>query len=126
MTQKTTVTTGLFRNRTNENPDEVLAALRSAARDGDSPAKAALAERLLTCPPYSLEEGTSWAVSGAQDGNSDAAHIAVAAVHRIDFMLTWNCKHLANAQIARRIALICDRLGFRMPIICTPEELMGV
>ena len=67
MTQKTTVTTGLLRNRTNENPDEVLAALRSAARDGDSPAKAALAERLLTCPPYSLEEGTSWAVSGAQD-----------------------------------------------------------
>jgi hypothetical protein len=55
----------------------------------------------------------------------DAAHVAVAAVHAIDYLLTWNCKHLANAQIARRIALVCEKLGHRMPIICTPEELMG-
>jgi hypothetical protein len=56
----------------------------------------------------------------------DAAHVAVAAVHVVDYLLTWNCKHLANAQIARRIALVCERLGYRMPVICTPEELMGV
>ena len=55
----------------------------------------------------------------------DAAHIAVAAVHGVDYLLTWNCKHLANAQIVRRIAGVCERLGHRMPIICTPEELMG-
>jgi predicted nucleic acid-binding protein len=55
----------------------------------------------------------------------DAAHVAVAAVHRIDYLVTWNCKHLANAQIARRIAVVCEKLGHRMPIICTPEELMG-
>jgi hypothetical protein len=55
----------------------------------------------------------------------DAAHVAVAAVHAIDYLLTWNCKHLANAQIARRITLVCEKLGRRMPIICTPEELMG-
>ena len=55
----------------------------------------------------------------------DAAHVAVAAVHAIDYLLTWNCKHLANAQIARRIALVCEKLGHRMSIICTPEELMG-
>jgi hypothetical protein len=55
----------------------------------------------------------------------DAAHVAVAAVHAIDYLLTWNCKHLANAQIARRIAFVCEKLGYRMPIICTPEELMG-
>jgi len=55
----------------------------------------------------------------------DAAHVAVAAVQGVDYLLTWNCKHLANAQIARRIALVCERLGYRMPIICTPEELMG-
>ena len=54
----------------------------------------------------------------------DAAHIAVAAVHEVDYLLTWNCKHLANAQIMRRIAGVCERLGQRMPIICTPEELM--
>ena len=54
----------------------------------------------------------------------DAAHIAVAAVHEVEYLLTWNCKHLANAQIVRRIAMVCERLGYRMPIICTPEELM--
>lgn len=55
----------------------------------------------------------------------DAGHIAVAAVHAVDYLLTWNCKHLANAQIARRIAMICEKLGRKMPIICTPDELMG-
>src|ERR1700733_2666671 len=52
----------------------------------------------------------------------DAAHIAVAAVH---YLLTWNCKHLAYAQISRRIALVCEKAGQRMRIICTPEVLMG-
>jgi predicted nucleic acid-binding protein len=55
----------------------------------------------------------------------DAAHIAVAAVHGIDYLLTWNCTHLANAQVIRRISAVCNREGFHMPIICTPEELMG-
>lgn len=55
----------------------------------------------------------------------DAAHVAVASTHSIDYLLTWNCKHLANAQIARRIELVCGKLGYRMPIICTPDELMG-
>ena len=55
----------------------------------------------------------------------DAAHIAVTAIHGIDYLLTWNCKHLANAQISRRIAMVCENLELKMPIICTPEELMG-
>jgi len=55
----------------------------------------------------------------------DAAHIAVAAVHGIDYLLTWNCRHLANAQIMRKIEKVCDGLSERMPLICTPEELMG-
>ena len=56
----------------------------------------------------------------------DAAQVAVSAVHGVDYLLTWNCKHLANARTARRIAVVCQKLGLRMPIICTPEELMGV
>lgn len=56
----------------------------------------------------------------------DAAHIAVAAVNDIDYLLTWNCRHLANAQIIRRISVICNARGYSMPVICTPEELMGV
>lgn len=55
----------------------------------------------------------------------DAAHVAVSAVHAVDYLLTWNCKHLANAQISRRIAVVCEKQGYKMPTICTPEELMG-
>lgn len=56
----------------------------------------------------------------------DAAHIAVAAVNDIDYLLTWNCRHLANAQIIRRVSVICNTRRYSMPVICTPEELMGV
>jgi len=55
----------------------------------------------------------------------DAAHVAVAAVHDVDYLLTWNCTHLANAQVIRKISVVCNRKGFHMPTICTPEELMG-
>jgi hypothetical protein len=55
----------------------------------------------------------------------DAVHVATAAVHAVDYLLTWNCKHLANAQIMRRIESVCQAHGHRMPIICTPDELMG-
>ena len=56
----------------------------------------------------------------------DAAHIAVATIHGMDYLLTWNCKHLANAQIMRRIGSVCNDEGYSMPLICTAEELMGV
>ena len=55
----------------------------------------------------------------------DAGHIAVAAVSDVDYLVTWNCKHLANAQIIRRVSVVCNREGYNMPLICTPEELMG-
>jgi hypothetical protein len=54
----------------------------------------------------------------------DAAHVAVAAVHAIDYLLTWNCKHLANARIIRRVRAVCEDARMPMPIVCTPEELM--
>jgi hypothetical protein len=56
---------------------------------------------------------------------TDAAHIAIAAVHDMDFLMTWNCVHIANAIIAREVANICRRSGFESPVICTPEELLG-
>lgn len=55
----------------------------------------------------------------------DAAHIAVAAINDIDYLLTWNCRHLANAQIIRGVSAVCEARGYNMPMICTPEELMG-
>ena len=54
----------------------------------------------------------------------DAAHIAVSAVHNIDYLLTWNCAHLANAMIIKTVQAICVQNGFSCPVICTPEELL--
>jgi predicted nucleic acid-binding protein len=56
----------------------------------------------------------------------DALHIAIAAVHDIDYLLTWNCTHIANAEILPRVTLLIEARGFRMPFVCTPEELLGV
>ena len=55
---------------------------------------------------------------------TDAAHVAVAAVHTVDFLMTWNCTHLANAMMADRIREACAAAGYRCPLICTPEELL--
>lgn len=54
----------------------------------------------------------------------DAAHIALCCVHEVDFLLTWNCRHIANAQILRSLAQVIEDKGYRMPTICTPIELM--
>ena len=59
-----------------------------------------------------------------QNAVRDAAHIAVATVHEVDYLLTWNCKHIANAHILKKIETVCTQSGFSMPTICTPEELM--
>jgi hypothetical protein len=56
---------------------------------------------------------------------TDAAHIALAAVHGIHFLLTWNCAHIANAEMSTTIHAVCREHGFTAPVICTPEELMG-
>ena len=53
----------------------------------------------------------------------DALHIAVATVSGMDFLLTWNCTHIANATLRSRIESVCRSRGFTAPIICTPEEL---
>lgn len=53
----------------------------------------------------------------------DALHIALAAVHRIQYMVTWNFKHIANASLRARIEAVCRASGCMPPMICTPEEL---
>jgi hypothetical protein len=55
----------------------------------------------------------------------DALHIAVVAHHRIQYLLTWNCKHIANAKILPRIHDLLTEMDIPIPIICTPEELLG-
>jgi hypothetical protein len=54
----------------------------------------------------------------------DALHIALVSYHRIDYLLTWNCKHIANAKILPRVNQALQDLGCWIPIICTPEEML--
>ncbi len=57
--------------------------------------------------------------------SDDAVHIAAATVHNLDYLLTWNCKYIANAQIQRKLEVISLDFGYRLPVICTPYELLG-
>ena len=59
----------------------------------------------------------------AKSGN-DALHLAVAAIHGVPYLLTWNCRHMANATMRPQIESVCASKGFKAPIICTPEEMM--
>ena len=54
----------------------------------------------------------------------DALHIVVASVHGMDYLVSWNCTHIANATIRGRIEGICRGAGFDPPVICTPIELV--
>jgi hypothetical protein len=80
-----------------ETPVEAAELAKQLLRDGALPAKAA----------------------------NDALHIAVAAAKAVPYLLTWNCRHLANAAMRPVIESTCTAKGFKAPIICTPEELMG-
>ena len=54
----------------------------------------------------------------------DALHIAIAAVNGMDYLLTWNCTHLANAPLRNKVERFCRQKGYEIPTICTPEELV--
>lgn len=77
------------------------------------------------------EEALVLARSLIEDGplpdkaSEDALHIAVATVHGMGFLLTWNCKHIANAEMRNLITEVCRLQGYEPPISCTPEELLG-
>lgn len=77
-----------------------------------SEAAVSLAEALIEEGPIPKEHG------------EDALHIALCAVNGIDFLLTWNCRHLANATLRHHIESIVEKKGYQCPVICTPEELM--
>ncbi|MEQ1528258.1 MAG: type II toxin-antitoxin system VapC family toxin [Methylococcales bacterium] len=57
--------------------------------------------------------------------SEDALHIAIAAAHGADFILTWNFKHIANPVIQSRIAGFLNEINLPLPYICSPEELLG-
>ena len=71
-----------------------------------------LAKKLLTEGPIPPKAGV------------DALHIATAVANGMDFLVTWNCAHIANAAMRLMIEAVCRSLGYEPPVICTPEELM--
>ena len=54
----------------------------------------------------------------------DALHIAIASVHQVNYLLTWNFKHIANAGMRHQIESVIRSAGYEPPIICTPQELL--
>ena len=60
-----------------------------------------------------------------REAAEDALHVAVAAVHGMHYLLTWNCAHIANVERREAIEDVCRDAGYEPPAICTPEELMG-
>ena len=59
------------------------------------------------------------------DADRDAAHIALATIYEMDILLSWNCRHIANASIQARLRRLAEQMGFALPVLCTPDELTG-
>jgi hypothetical protein len=55
----------------------------------------------------------------------DAAHLAYAAMNGMDYLLTWNCRHIANPSMRKQIVATCAAFGIELPILCTPQELIA-
>ena len=91
-------------------------------------ARLALVESLsvlrVTSQARTLAEQIFRATTLPAKAASDALHMALAAVNGMDFLLTWNCTHLANGVILKLVNRVCRDSGFEPPIVCTPEELL--
>jgi hypothetical protein len=81
---------------------------------------------LLRAAPVAIElaDKLATALSLPDRARPDASHLAISAVYGMSFLLTWNCKHLANGFLADRIERTCRVAGFAAPRIVTPELLM--
>ena len=78
----------------------------------------------VTTEAVDLAERFIQAHAMPQNAAADALHVALAVVNGMDYVLTWNCTHIANAAIRAKIEQPCREAGLQHPIICTPEELM--
>ncbi len=74
----------------------------------------------------SLAESLIAGVPLPENAAIDALHIAVAAVNGVEYLLTWNCKHIANPSMRPRIERVCREMGYEPPVICTPQELLEI
>ena len=103
------------------------------ARRGNPEAASRRLRALSDIPVLAITEGVV-ALSKAliRDGAlppkalDDSLHIALSAVHEIDYLLTWNCRHIDNAETKPIVRRVCAAHGYSGSEICTPQELMGV
>lgn len=105
--------------------------VREEAARGDDEASA---KRMAAIDPIPVLQVNEAAVTLAeqlvsagpipQKSAADALHVAIAAVNGADYLLTWNCTHLANAAHRHGIEMLVEGSGYACPVICTPEELM--
>lgn len=79
----------------------------------------------LTKSVQKLAKTLARSVSLPVKARVDALHIAASAVHGVEYLLTWNCAHIANAELHDRLAQACKAAGFALSKICTPQQLMG-
>ena len=101
------------------------------ASAGDESAAARRLDVVANLPLLALtDEVTDFAEKLVKRGailrekGEDALHVAVAVIHGMDYLLTWNLSHIAKAEARNRIEGICRSIGYEPPIICTPEELL--
>lgn len=109
----------------------VSQAVLSEAGRGDAEAAArrleALAETVVlrvTAEASDLAERLIREHAMTPEAAMDAIHVAVAVVNGMDYLVTWSCKHIANAALRVNIEKTCRQAGMQAPVICTPEELM--
>ncbi len=119
---------GTARSRYDLYTSEVVVA---EAREGDPAAAERRIDTLRGIPELIVDaEVEALAVKLIADGGFpaaaefDALHVALAAVHAVDFLLTWNCRHINNADTKPTIRSICAIAGYVCPEICTPQELL--
>ena len=110
----------------------VSEAVVAEARAGDRAAAKRRTEILAELPvleitpqAVTLARAVADALQLPRRAAADAVHIATAAFHSIDFLLTWNSTHIANAELRPIVEPACRGSGYPPPILCTPDELMG-
>lgn len=103
----------------------------SEAARGDAAMAAARIEKLegvsrlpVTAEGLQLADAVIHAGLIPATARVDAAHIGIATVHRLTYLLTWNCRHIRNPDTLWQIERLCARLGYECPRICTPDDLL--
>ena len=70
------------------------------------------------------DEAAELALQLVESGAEDAGHIVIAVTNGVEYLVTWNCRHIANAKMRSQIEQVCQSASYQPVIICTPDELM--